>query len=179
MRILWRADRSVPGVVNVGVIDPAHPFAIELSFTMHGNEPELIGVSVERRMAGEPLTIIEVHRLPLEAYVSYAATDLRSRAAAHAHQQTDVVRAPEDRTGDVDDGVPGTNRLSALDVDLALVAETYRSALSSEHPRTQRAPVAAVARQLSIDRVRAGRYVRQARGAGLLEPPDDRFRSFR
>lgn len=179
MRILWRADRSVPGAVNVGVLDPAHPFVIELSFTTRGNEPELVGINVERRIAGEPLTITEVRRLPLEFYVSYAATELRARAAVHAQERTDAVRSNEDRPHDVDDGVLGASRSSPCDIDLTLVAETYRSALSSADPRTQRAPVAAVARQLSVNRVRAGRYVRQAREAGLLEPPTNHFRSFR
>jgi hypothetical protein len=148
------AANALPSSFSAEVDDPQQPYALDLRVrTIPGRRPEVVELRMELRNPKRPGGI--------------TTEGLRSVQIAKALQMA-ISRAVKPMTAEAGEpalarplrGVPVTEHF------LEQVADVYRSAVASGSP----APVAEVSRQLGGSRPTAGRWVVQARKAGILRP---------
>jgi hypothetical protein len=145
---------AIPCSFSAEIDDPEQPYLLDLRVrTIAGRRPEVVELRLELRSPQQPGGI--------------ATEGLRGVHIAKALQMA-VTRAIEPI--ETEDGrVGATKPLRGIPVTkefLGQVASIYRSAVAGG----SRAPVVEVARQLGGSRPTAGRWVVQARKAGILKP---------
>jgi hypothetical protein len=144
----------IPSSFTAEVDDPEQPYALDLRIrTLAGQRPEVVELRMELRSPQRPGGI--------------TTEGLRGVHIAKALQMA-VTRAIEPLEHD-DDREGATRPLRGVPLTkefLDQVANVYRAAVASG----SRAPVVEVARQLGGSRPSAGRWVVQARRAGILKP---------
>jgi hypothetical protein len=145
---------AIPSSFSAEIDDPEQPYVLDLRVrTIAGRRPEVVELRLELRSPHKPGGI--------------ATEGLRGVHIAKALQMA-VTRAVEPIETE-DEGVAATKPLRGVPVSkefLGQVASIYRSAVAGG----SRAPVVEVARQLGGSRPTAGRWVLQARKAGVLKP---------
>jgi hypothetical protein len=145
---------AIPRSFSAEIDDPEQPYLLDLRVrTIAGRRPEVVELRLELRSP--------------QKLGGIATEGLRGVHIAKALQMA-VARAIEPIETE-DDRVGATKPLRGVPVTkefLGQVANVYRSAVAGG----SRAPVVEVARQLGGSRPTAGRWVVQARKAGVLKP---------
>jgi hypothetical protein len=145
---------TIPSTFTAEVDDPRQPYALDLRVqTVAGRRPEIVELRVELRNPQTPggISTEGLRRVHLAKALEMAVARAIGPDAEHPRE----VHAAKPLRG-----VPVSHEF------LELVANVYRSAVASG----SRAPVAEVGRQLGGSRPTAGRWVVQARKAGILRP---------
>jgi hypothetical protein len=166
-RVRTGPTTALPSLFTAEVDDPGQPYLLELRVrTVQGRRPEVIELRLEIRnpKKGAGITtqgLREVHvARALEVAVTAAIEQSdggEDPGSPHDDRRTD---SPPKRVSKPLRGIPvGADFLQQ-------VSDIYRAAVASG----SRAPVVAVSEELGGSRATAGRWVLQARRAGLLRP---------
>ncbi|HUC05442.1 MAG TPA: hypothetical protein VL961_08575 [Acidimicrobiales bacterium] len=157
---------AIPTVFGSYVDDPSQPFTFELEVrTRPGRRPEVTELLIAAR--GEDSASITTDKLR-GVHVARALTlALDAATQRFTHGDEDVPPGPDDPCAAGADAAPAPRPVRGTPTStgfLQLVADTYRAAVASG----SRSPVEEVRRQFETSRPTAGRWVVQARRAGLL-----------
>ncbi len=161
---------AVPALFTAEIDDPAQPYTIEMQVrTDVGRRPAIVDLRLELRdrrsalgVTTQGLRHVHVARA-LEMAVHRAIEPLTEEADDELERGTP--RRPVQTDGSEAAAKP-LRGIPVTDSFLTRVAEVYRSAVASG----SRSPVVEVSRQLGGSRSTAGRWVLQARRAGILRP---------
>jgi hypothetical protein len=158
---------AIPNLFRAVVDDPAQPFVLQFKVqTTAGRRPEVVELLLETRDPTSPggVTTEGLRRV----HIAKALTLALAKATRRASEVSDGLFGLSDH----DPGSSWTDEPVARPVRgepvteafLGMVADTYRKAVASGSRR----PVGELGEQLGGSRSTAGRWVVQARRAGLL-----------
>ncbi len=160
---------AIPSLFTAFVDDPAQPLLVQMKVkTIAGQRPEVSELHLESRgrIDAEGLTTAGLRRVRIAQALKLAL----AKAAVRVSDDGDgLFRLTEYPQGAAWGGEPVTRPVRGEPVTeefLQLVAKTYRAAVASG----SRSPVEDVREQLGGSRSTAGRWVVQARKAGVLRP---------
>jgi hypothetical protein len=160
---------AIPSLFTAFVDDPVQPLLVQMKVkTVAGQRPEVSELHLESRgrVNAEGLTTAGLRRVRIAQALKLAL----AKATVRVSDEGDgLLKLTEDPRGTAWRGEPVARPVRGEPVTeefLGLVAKTYRAAVASG----SRSPVEDLRQQIGGSRSTAGRWVVQARKAGVLRP---------